>query len=136
MGVHSAPCLHCELCRKERWQLCPDVMKEKVLGAFAQYLLVPASVAKQNLFTRPASVTPEHAALLEPVACVVHGLQAIDWRHVESVLVLGLGAMGLFFAQLLPHYTRAHRAGAWETSGARRTRPLFRARSDLGSDTG
>src|SRR5262245_4890629 len=37
MGVHSAPCLSCDLCRKERWHLCPEVMKEKVLGAFAQY---------------------------------------------------------------------------------------------------
>src|SRR5438105_14759814 len=36
MGVHSAPCLHCDLCRKGREHLCPDVMKEKVLGAFAQ----------------------------------------------------------------------------------------------------
>src|SRR5947199_10145869 len=28
MGVHSAPCLACGLCRSERWHLCPDVMKE------------------------------------------------------------------------------------------------------------
>lgn len=117
MGVHSAPCLHCDLCRKERWHLCPDVMKEKVLGAFAQFLLVPAPVARQSLFPRPASVTAEHAALLEPLACVVHGLQVIDWRHVESVLVLGLGVMGLFFSQLLPHYSRANRAGAGRRAG-------------------
>src|SRR5262245_26265855 len=26
MGVHSAPCLACDLCRKARWHLCPDVM--------------------------------------------------------------------------------------------------------------
>src|SRR5947209_7155511 len=32
MGVHSAPCLACDLCRKGRPHLCPDVMKEKVLG--------------------------------------------------------------------------------------------------------
>jgi L-iditol 2-dehydrogenase len=112
MGVHSAPCLRCDLCRKERWNLCPYVMREKVLGAFAQYLCVPAAVVRQNLFLRPATLTAEHAALLEPIACVVHGLEMIDWRGVERVLVLGLGAMGLLFAQLLPFYTRAARAGA------------------------
>jgi L-iditol 2-dehydrogenase len=112
MGVHSAPCLSCELCRKERWHLCPDVMKEKVLGALAQYLCVPAPVARQNLFPRPASLSAEHAALLEPLACVVHGLEILKWRGVERVLVLGLGAMGLLFAQLLPRYTRAAFAGA------------------------
>src|SRR5262249_49196464 len=52
MGVHSAPCLTCPLCRKERWSLCPDVMREKVLGAFAQDLCIPAPVARQNLFPR------------------------------------------------------------------------------------
>jgi L-iditol 2-dehydrogenase len=112
MGVHSAPCLHCDLCRKERWHLCPDVMKEKVLGAFAQYLCVPAPVARQNLFPRPPTLDAEHAALLEPLACVVHGLEVLHWRGVERVLVLGLGVMGLLFAQLLPCYTSAVRAGA------------------------
>ncbi|HXG11841.1 MAG TPA: alcohol dehydrogenase catalytic domain-containing protein [Gemmataceae bacterium] len=112
MGVHSAPCLACDLCRKGRRHLCPDVMKEKVLGAFAQYLCIPAPVARQNLFPRPGMFRAEHAALLEPLACVVHGLELLDWRGVERVLILGLGVMGLLFAQLLPRYTAAERAGA------------------------
>lgn len=112
MGVHSAPCLDCPLCRKGRQHLCPHVMREKVLGAFGQYLCVPAAVAKQNLFARPGWLEPEHAALLEPLACVVHGIELIDWRGVERVLVLGLGGIGLFFAQLLPVYSKASRAGA------------------------
>jgi L-iditol 2-dehydrogenase len=117
MGVHSAPCLHCDLCRAGRHNLCPDVMKEKVLGAFAQYLCIPAAVAKQNLFPRPDWLDAEHAALLEELACVVHGLELIDWRGVDRVLVLGLGAMGLLFAQLLPHYTKATGAGAGRRAG-------------------
>jgi L-iditol 2-dehydrogenase len=112
MGVHSAPCLTCDLCRKERWHLCPDVMKEKVLGAFGQYLCVPAAVAKQNVFARPTQLSAEQAALLEPLACVVHGLELLDFRGVERVLILGLGSIGLLFAQLLPRYTNANRAGA------------------------
>jgi L-iditol 2-dehydrogenase len=111
MGVHSAPCLTCRFCRSNRQNLCPDVMREKVLGAFSQYLCVPAPIARQNLFPRPEHVPAQHAALLEPFACVVHGLEMIDWRHVESVLILGLGVMGLVFAQLLPHYTKARAAG-------------------------
>ncbi len=112
MGVHSAPCLACPVCRKELWQLCPDVMKDKVLGAFAQYLRIPAPVARQNLFPRPDSLRPEHAALLEPVACVVHGLSLVDWTAVDRVLVLGLGVMGLLFARLLPSFTPALPSGA------------------------
>jgi L-iditol 2-dehydrogenase len=117
MGVHSAPCLDCSLCHAKRQHLCRHVMREKVLGAFGQYLCIPAAVARQNLFTRPAHLSAEQAALLEPLACVVHGLELIDWRGVESVLVLGLGAMGLLFGQLLPHYTGARRAGAGRRPG-------------------
>src|SRR5262249_19565531 len=54
---------------------------------------------------------------LEPLACVVHGLEMLDWRGVDRVLVLGLGSMGLLFAQLLPRYTSAHRAGAGRRAG-------------------
>jgi L-iditol 2-dehydrogenase len=112
MGVHSAPCGVCHLCRKDRAHLCPHVMREKVLGAFGQFLCVPAPVAVHNLFPRPSRLPAEHAALLEPLACVVHGLELIDWRGVERVLVLGLGGVGLLFAQMLPRYTEADRVGA------------------------
>jgi L-iditol 2-dehydrogenase len=112
MGVHSAPCRACALCDKGRQHLCPHVMREKVLGAFGQYLCIPAPVARQNLFPRPSTLSAEMAALLEPIACVVHGLELIDWRGVDRVLVLGLGAMGLLFAQLLPCYTNANIAAA------------------------
>src|SRR6516162_2227591 len=112
MGVHSAPCGDCDLCARQRAHLCPHVMREKVLGAFGQFLCVPAAVARQNLFPRPSSLGPEEAALLEPLACVVHALEMLDWRGVDRVLVLGLGAIGLLFAQMLPRYTRASLAGA------------------------
>jgi L-iditol 2-dehydrogenase len=112
LGVHSAPCLGCTLCHKGRYHLCPHVMREKALGAFGQYLCIPANVARQNLFPRPDRLDAEHATLLEPLACVVHALELIDWDSVDRVLVLGLGAMGLLFSQLLPRYTAAHCAGA------------------------
>lgn len=118
MGVHSAPCLSCDLCDKQRCHLCPHVMRDKVLGAFGQYLCIPANVAQQALFERPRTLGAEEAALLEPLACVVHALEMIDFRGVDRVLILGLGAMGLLFGQLLPFYTRAARVAA----GKRRPR--------------
>ncbi|GIW78563.1 MAG: sorbitol dehydrogenase [Gemmatales bacterium] len=112
MGVHSAPCGQCPLCRKQKEHLCPYVMRDKVLGAFADYLCIPKAVAAHNLFERPASLAAEHAALLEPVSCVVHGLNLLAWDRVERVLVLGCGTMGLLFLQLLPRFTTAQRFAA------------------------
>lgn len=118
MGVHSAPCLVCPLCLRGRHNLCPHVMREKALGAFGEYLLIPALVSRQNLFPRPATLPVEQAALLEPIACIVHALESIQWTGVERVLILGLGAVGLLFGQLLPLYTPAQRVAA----GRRRER--------------
>jgi L-iditol 2-dehydrogenase len=93
-------------------------MREKALGAFGEYLLIPALVSRQNLFPRPATLPVEQAALLEPIACIVHALESIQWTGVERVLILGLGAVGLLFGQLLPLYTPAQRVAA----GRRRER--------------
>jgi L-iditol 2-dehydrogenase len=123
MGVHSAPCLNCDLCHKKRWHLCPHVMRDKVLGAFGQYLCIPANVARQGLFERPTHLDAEAAALLEPLACVVHALEMLDFRGVDHVLILGLGALGLLFGQLLPFYT-----GADRTAAGRRAQRLALAR--------
>lgn len=112
MGVHSAPCLACDLCRKQRWELCRNMLHDLVQGACAQFLCIPATVARQNLFPRPAFLSAQSATLLEPLACVAHGLERLTWKGIDRVLVLGLGTIGLCFAQLLPLYTAAERCGA------------------------
>src|SRR5437763_1048989 len=77
----------------------------------AAFLLAPGQIEVREI----AIPRPEAGQVLlriEPLACVVHGLELLDWRGVDRVLFLGLGVMGLLFAQLLPRYTQAARAGA------------------------
>ncbi len=111
-GVHSAPCEECSLCSRGRFNLCLRLDEEMAIGAFAQFLRIPSRVVKHNVFPRPARMAPERAAFLEPVSCVVHALELIHWPGVDSVLVLGLGAMGLLFTRLLPLYSQATVVGA------------------------
>lgn len=54
MSVHSAPCLKCPYCRKKLFNLCEHIMETKVLSAFAEYILLPPHIVKQNLFHKPA----------------------------------------------------------------------------------
>ena len=115
-GVHSAPCGECALCTKRCFNLCLRLGDEMAIGAFAQLLRVPARVVKHNVFRRPEGMTPDRAAFLEPVSCVVHALELIDWQGVDRVLVLGLGAMGLLFTRLLPLYSHASVVGAGRNS--------------------
>jgi L-iditol 2-dehydrogenase len=104
MGVHSAPCLECRYCKKGMYNLCDCIMSKKALGAFAEYLLLPATVVKHNLFHKPACLGFNEAALLEPLSCVVHpyrkfmntpSVKKERIKDIETVLVIGAGPIGL-----------------------------------------
>jgi L-iditol 2-dehydrogenase len=99
VGANSAPCGSCEFCRRGRESLCDDLLF--VNGAFAERLLVPARVVERNLHPRPAELDPVAAASVEPVACVLKGVELAAPVARESALVLGSGSIALFFASEL-----------------------------------
>ncbi|MEW6419530.1 MAG: alcohol dehydrogenase catalytic domain-containing protein [Nitrospirota bacterium] len=101
MAVHSAPCLECRYCKKRLYNLCEKLMNIKVLGAFAEYILLPSHIVKQNVFYKPRNLTFEEAAFLEPLSCVVHGIKSLEIRKGDHVLVIGAGPIGLLHLLLL-----------------------------------
>jgi L-iditol 2-dehydrogenase len=100
MAVHSAPCLKCKYCKKKLHNLCENIMDTKVLGAFAEYILLPSHIVKQNLFHKPANLSFEEAALLEPLSCVVHGMHGLNIKKGDRVLIIGTGPIGLLHLSL------------------------------------
>jgi L-iditol 2-dehydrogenase len=111
--VPTAPCGRCCLCMCARENLCPEAVGRMVLGAFAGYVCLPPHIVQTHLFHRPPSMPAAVAAALEPLACVVHGLDRLGLEAGQSVLVLGDGAIGLLFAQL----ARLHGAGRVRVAG-------------------
>lgn len=102
MGVHSAPCQKCYWCMVGQENLCEHIMATKVLGAYAEYLLIPAHIANLNVFEKPDSISFPRACLLEPLACVAEGLGVLNPRvPTDRVLVIGPGAIGLMFVAAL-----------------------------------
>lgn len=107
MGVHSAPCQQCFWCKHDQENLCESIMSSKVLGSFADYLLVPSRIADLNVYEKPDSLSFECASLLEPLSCVAQGIKellrstALD--KASRILVLGPGAIGLMFVAALRH---------------------------------
>ncbi len=101
MGVHSAPCLDCSYCKRGIYNLCENIMERKVLGAYGEQLLIPSPVVRQNLFKKPEHIGFERAALLEPLACVVHPYSQLDMTGVETALIIGAGPIGLLHASYL-----------------------------------
>ncbi len=104
MGVHSAPCQACRWCQAGQENLCESIMATKVLGSYAEYLLIPERIARLNVFQKPVSLSFEMASLLEPLGCVAQGVLELR-RHrawpAQSALVIGPGAIGLMFLSVL-----------------------------------
>jgi L-iditol 2-dehydrogenase len=95
MAVHTAPCLNCPYCARKLFNLCENLMKTKILGAFAEYILVPAHIVRQNMFRKSSNLSFEEAAWLEPLACVVHSMNSININPGDTVLIIGSGPIGL-----------------------------------------
>jgi L-iditol 2-dehydrogenase len=101
MSVHSAPCLECRYCNKKLFNLCEQIMFTKILGAFAEYILLPPHIVRQNAFLKPKNLSFEEAAFLEPLSCVVHSMESLNIRKDERALVIGAGPIGLLHLLLL-----------------------------------
>lgn len=103
MGVHSAPCQECYWCLRGQENLCESLMATKVLGSYAEYLLIPERIARVNVFRKPAHVPFERASLLEPLSCVAQAISLLPQDRADRVLILGPGAIGLMFVAALRH---------------------------------
>ncbi len=103
MGVHSAPCQTCFWCLRGQENLCESIMATKVLGSYAEYLLIPERIARLNVFPKPAELNFEMAALLEPLSCVAQAIELLKVDANDRVLIMGPGAIGLMFVAALKH---------------------------------
>lgn len=98
VAANSAPCGECYYCQRHEFSLCNDLLF--LNGAYAEYIKVPPRIVKMNLLPIPERVQAATAAMVEPVACVLRGLEEADVRQEDTVAVLGLGPIGLLFVRL------------------------------------
>ena len=96
--ANSAPCGVCLHCRAGQENLCEDLLF--LNGAYAESIVVPARIARKNLLRLKPQTHFRDAALTEPLACVVQGVEDTNLRPGQNVLVLGTGPIGLMFVAL------------------------------------
>jgi 2-desacetyl-2-hydroxyethyl bacteriochlorophyllide A dehydrogenase len=97
----SLYCGHCRQCRAGRDNLCENwaAIGDTVDGAFAEYVAVPAV----NAYLLPENLDGQVGAMVEPLACSVHGLRRLGSVFGDPVVLTGAGTMGLLLLQLLVH---------------------------------
>ena len=90
---NSAPCLHCTMCQKGKYNLCENMIW--LWGAYAEYIKVPARMVLVNMQEIPQHVSYEEAAITEPLACVLHGAEEANIKPGDTVTIIGAGPIGL-----------------------------------------
>jgi len=99
-------CGTCEYCRRGSENLCPSIqiMGFNLDGGFAQYLALQKSGVENGcLNIIPSSLSLSEAAMAEPLACCLNGLEKVELKKDETVLILGAGPIGCLFAMVAKH---------------------------------
>ena len=125
VAANSAPCGKCFYCRKNLENLCEDLLFNN--GAYAEYIRIPSRIVQRNFYEIAPHVSYQDAALVEPLACVLRGLEETGLRAGDTVGIIGLGPIGLMFVRLAKVY------GARVIAIGRRPTQLERA-SYMGAD--
>ncbi|MEQ1884674.1 MAG: alcohol dehydrogenase catalytic domain-containing protein [Bryobacteraceae bacterium] len=128
MAANSAPCGTCYYCKHDQENLCDDLLFNN--GAYAEYIRIPARIVEKNLHSLEDHVGYQDAALAEPLACVLSGLEDTNLRQGDTIAIIGLGPIGMMFVRLAkavygarviaigrrqPQLDRARNMGADET---------------------
>ena len=99
--ANSAPCGKCAFCGHNQENLCDELLF--LNGAYAEAINIPARIVEKNLVALKASTSFRDAALVEPLACVVQGIDDSRLAAGQKVMVIGAGPIGLMFVTLARH---------------------------------
>jgi L-iditol 2-dehydrogenase len=122
--ANSAPCGECFYCQVGQENLCENIIF--LNGAYAESIVIPARIAAKNMLRLKPETSFRDAALVEPLACVVQGVEDTRLAKGQHVLVLGAGPIGLMFAALARHL-------GCDVTVAGRREPRLRAAQRLGA---
>lgn len=128
VSANSAPCDRCFFCRRRQANLCEDLIFNN--GAYAEYIRIPKRIVQKNTYRIPADLGYVDAALAEPLACALRGLDETGIQAGDTIAVMGLGPLGLMFVRLAKYAY-----GARVVVLARRIEQVDRAML-LGADEG
>jgi len=89
------PCRTCWFCQRGMHHLCdrPGVC----VGAWAEYLKIPSTALVHRV---PDDLPLEEATLIEPLSCSIHGIELANIGLADTVVIAGMGAIGMGMLQV------------------------------------
>jgi len=99
--MSAIPCGYCYYCKRGKLNLCEHFYDSIFdVGGHAPFVVANGDSLKKRLYRIPDHLSSEAAALVEPLACALHGIDQARIHPGDSVVILGAGFMGLILANL------------------------------------
>ena len=102
---HHAPCNSCHYCNHGNETMC-DRFTDNIFpcGISEKIILSEWIVNNKSIFELPDSMSFEEGSMLEPLACCIRGWKKISFVKGDSVLIFGIGPIGILHALLAKIY--------------------------------
>ena len=105
VASHHIPCFKCAYCKGESYSMCEHFKSTNILpGGFSEYVYL----SEEHLFNVthkiPKNLTEQEVAFYEPLGCCVRAVKRAKLVPQSSVLVIGLGTIGLLMGQALKSF--------------------------------
>ena len=94
---HHVSCYTCRYCLQGNYTMCSNYQKSNIepCGLSEQFIVPKWNIERGGVLKLPDSVSYDEAALIEPFACCIRGLNKISIKHGDNIAILGAGPTGV-----------------------------------------
>lgn len=99
---HHVSCYSCRYCLQGNYTMCNNYQTSNIepCGLSEQFIVPKWNIEHGGVLKLPESISYDEAALIEPFACCIRGLNKISIKHGDNVAILGAGPTGVMHTLL------------------------------------
>jgi L-iditol 2-dehydrogenase len=98
--AHHAECQTCYYCQHQSFSMCRQFKATNITpGGFSECIAVSQHHLAQTVFPLPGSISDKAGSCVEPLACCVRAVDRLPGNTGKTMLVIGLGFIGLMTSQ-------------------------------------
>jgi L-iditol 2-dehydrogenase len=99
---HHVSCYSCRYCLQGNYTMCNNYQSSNIepCGLSEEFIVPKWNIEHGGVLKLPESISYDEAALIEPFACCIRGLNKISIKHGDNVAILGAGPTGVMHSLL------------------------------------
>ncbi len=102
LSSHHVPCGKCVFCASGNESMCKHFKETNIEpGGFSEKVFLSEEHLQNMAYKKPEHLSDDEAAFYEPLGCCVRAIRRANLEQGASVLVIGLGSIGIIMAQAL-----------------------------------